>query len=64
MNPPGYIGQWGDWRYYKLENRNGTVLRINLTWEGADTDLDMYRLWAGRRESTVSPGRGIVRGNT
>jgi hypothetical protein len=42
MNPTGYIGQWGDWRFYKLENSNGSILRVNLSWEGTDTDLDLY----------------------
>jgi hypothetical protein len=42
MNPAGNIAQWGDWRFYKLENNNGSILRVNLTWEGTDTDLDLY----------------------
>lgn len=39
---PSSVDQWGDWRFYKLENYNGTALRINLTWTGADNDLDLY----------------------
>lgn len=42
MSPTGYINQWGDWKYYLLENQNGSVMQINLSWDGKDTDLDLY----------------------
>lgn len=39
---PSSAGEWGDWRFYKLANYNGTRLRVNLTWPGIDNDLDLY----------------------
>ena len=41
MEPPN-VDQWGDWRFYRLTNYNGTTLSINLTWAAADSDLDLY----------------------
>ncbi len=39
---PSSVFEWGDWRFYQLTNYNGTALRINLTWTGIDSDLDLY----------------------
>ena len=44
INPTGNVNQWGDWIFYELSNYNGTNLRVNLTWPGADSDLDLYLL--------------------
>ncbi len=42
MDPSGSVGRWGDWRFYKIENVNGTSLQITLGWSDSGNDLDLY----------------------
>jgi len=42
INPSGSVGRWGDWRFYRIMNINGTSVQISLDWSDSRNDLDLY----------------------
>lgn len=42
IDPISAVDEWGDWKFYKIMNINGTSFEVTLSWSGVSSDLDMY----------------------